>query len=702
MGRYTRVALLFFPALNPPEKMKESRFMRVSRLAVAFLALAAVPSFAQSTEPTGKAGAYYHYSLGHLYAELSGAYGSRGDYFDRAVDNYWKAMHADPTAGFIAEELSDFYIQSGRLRDGVNQAQDFLKKDPNDIDARRVLARIYLRLIGDREHNEIDETMVTKALEQLQKIAAADPTDLDSWVMIGQLQRASGKSPEAMAAYDKALALDPSNQDALTGKALLYADMGENDKAADLLKKVADKDPSIRTLSALADTYERMKQYALAAQTLRRAVDASPDPNPDLKRALAQDLMLSDNLDPALKIYQGLVNDDPQDVQSWLRISQIYRQQKDFKQARAAADKASEIDPSNLEVRYNNVNLLEAEGKLPEAISTLKDILSNTQKKDYSPSERANRAILLEHLGFLYRSNEQYDQAVDAFRQIGQLDTSSAPRSEAQIIDTLRAGRQYSKALEEANAAVKQFPDNQMLAEMHASALADAGHNSEAIAETKKLLGKGKDSEIYINLAQLYDKARQFENEKEALDKAEAAAKNRDDRINVHFMRGAMLEKLKKYDAAEAEFRKVLELDPDNASALNYIGYMLADRDVRLAEAKDFIQKALDRDPNNGAYLDSLGWVYFKMNKLSDAETQLRLALEHMSTDPTVHDHLGDVYFHQGKIREALTQWEASLKNFRLSAPGDQDPEEEAKVAKKVEDARVRLAKESTPQRKQP
>ncbi len=694
IGRYTEGALVFFPALDVPAKMKESRFMRVSRLAVAFLALATVPLFAQ-TEPTGKAGAYYHYSLGHLYAELSGAYGSRGDYFDRAVDNYWKAMHDDPSAGFIAEELSDFYIQSGRLRDGVNQAQDILKKDANDINARRVLARVYLRLIGDREHNEVDETMVNKALEQLQKITEADPKDLDTWVMIGQLQRAKGNSTEAMSAYNKALGLDAQNQDALTGMALLYADMGENDKAADLLKKVADKDPSVRTLSALADTYERMKQYALAAQTLRRAVDASPDPNPDLKRALAQDLLLSDNLDQALKIYQGLVIDDPHDVQSLLRMSQIYRQQRDFKAARNAADKASQVDPSNLEVRYNNVNLLEAEGKLPEAISTLKEILANTEKKDYSPSERANRAILIEHLGFLYRSNEQYDAAVDTFRQIAQLDPTSGPRAEAQIIDTLRAGRSYNKAADEAAAAMKQFPDNEMIAEIHASALADVGRTNEAIAEMKKLLGKNKDAEIYVNLAQLYDKAKQYDNEKEALDKAEAAAKNRDDRINVHFIRGAMLEKLKKFDASEVEFRKVLELDPDNASALNYIGYMLADRDVRLPEAQDFIQKALDRDPNNGAYLDSLGWVYFKENKLPEAETQLRHALEHMSTDPTVHDHLGDVYFHQGKIREALAQWEASLKNFRASAPGDQDPEEEAKVAKKVEDARVRLARES-------
>jgi predicted Zn-dependent protease len=129
---------------------------------------------------------------------------------------------------------------------------------------------------------------------------------------------------------------------------------------------------------------------------------------------------------------------------------------------------------------------------------------------------------------------------------------------------------------------------------------------------------------------------------------------------------------------------------------MNYIGYMLAERNTRLDEAEQFIQKALQRDPNNGAFLDSLGWVYFRMNKLNDAESNLRRALQHMSTDPTVHDHLGDVLFHQGKIKDAITHWQNSLKQYAASSKGDQDPEEEGKIQKKLEGARVRLARESS------
>ncbi len=125
------------------------------------------------------------------------------------------------------------------------------------------------------------------------------------------------------------------------------------------------------------------------------------------------------------------------------------------------------------------------------------------------------------------------------------------------------------------------------------------------------------------------------------LDSAEKLSTGNDDKEAVIFMRGAMYERMKNYTEAEEEFRKALALNPDNAAALNYLGYMLADRGIRLEEARDLIAKAVERDPKNGAYLDSLGWVLFRLNKLPEAETKLREALELMSRDPTVHDHLG-------------------------------------------------------------
>jgi Flp pilus assembly protein TadD len=157
-----------------------------------------------------------------------------------------------------------------------------------------------------------------------------------------------------------------------------------------------------------------------------------------------------------------------------------------------------------------------------------------------------------------------------------------------------------------------------------------------------------------------------------------------------------MLEKMKNFEGAESEFRSIIKEEPDNAGALNYLGYMLADRNQHLDEAQQLIIKALEIDPGNGAYLDSLGWVYYHQNHLEAAEEQLRNALDKMKDDPTVHDHLGDVLVKQGKVKEAIVQWQASLKSYEANqASQDVDPADMAKVQSKLEDARVRVAQQT-------
>ncbi|HEX5226429.1 MAG TPA: tetratricopeptide repeat protein [Bryobacteraceae bacterium] len=639
-----------------------------------------------------KASAYYEYSLGHLYAEMAAAYGNRGEYFSKAAEAYRAALKADPSATFIAEELSDLYIQSGRLREAVLDAQDALKQNPNDLNARRLLARIYTHLIGDQ--NQTDTDMVKKAVEQYQKITEVDPKDIDSWIMLGRLQKALMNSTEAMAAYKKALELDASNEDAMTGLATVYADLGDNRAAADMLRKVADKDPNPRSLTSLAGIYEQLKDYSLAAEMLRRALDQQPG-NSELKMALAEDLTFSDQLDDALKLYKEQAADDPKDIKAELRMSQIYRQKRDFAKAREAADKAKAIDPNDLEVQFNDVNLLESEGKIADAIKTLKGILDATAKKSYSASERASRASLLGTLGELERTIEQYGPAVDAFHQWADLDPDNGGRAEAEIIETYREAKDYTKAEAEADSAIKKYPKDRVVSATRSSVLSDVGKTDAAVAEAKRLMDDKNGREVDLSLADIYEKAKNFSEMAKVLDAAEALSKTSAEKQDISFRRGAMYERQKNFQAAEAEFHKVLEVNPDNDAALNYLGYMLADRNVRLEEAREMISKAVAREPNSGAYLDSMGWVLFRLNKLPEAEDKLREALRYMSRDPTVHDHLAEVYFREGKIREAIAQWQSSLREYQAGPPSDADHGEMAKVQKKLEDAKVRLAKET-------
>lgn len=652
---------------------------------------------AANTKKVDKAGAYFNYSMAHIYADLAAAYGNRAEYLNQAIDYYKAAIQADPEAGFLSTELSDLYVQAGQGRKAVLDAEDVLKANPSDLSARRILGRIYARLIGDPQNGRIDENMVRKALDQYTKITETETKDVESWVMLGRLHKIAQSNQESEKAYKKVLELDADNEDALTGLAMVAADSGDVAGAASLLERASAKSPNLRSLTALAEAYEQMKDFKGAAKAWQRSLDMSGG-NPEIKRQLGNSLVQSDQLDEAVQVFEELVTDEPKDVLSVLRLSQIYRQKRNFDKAREFSKKAIELDANNLEVRYNEVNLLEAEGKTKEALATLQEMLKSSERKTYLPQEKGNRVLLLERLGMMQRGNEQYAAAVKSFEMAAELEPGVGGRMSAQVVESYRQGKDFVKAEAEIESALKKYPDDRVLKSLKGSLLAETGKSQQAADWLKKMLDGRADREVYLSIAQVWEKGKNYEEMGKALDEAEKLSLSSEEKEGVYFLRGAMLEKQKKFEAAEAEFQKILKLDPKNAGALNYLGYMLADKNIRVAEALQMIQMAVDQDPQNSAYLDSLGWAYFRLNKLDEAEKYLRQSLERLSKDPTVHDHLADVLLQQGKVKEAVMQWETSLKEWASTAASEKDPAEIAKVQKKLDAAKVKLAaKEPAP-----
>jgi len=182
----------------------------------------------------------------------------------------------------------------------------------------------------------------------------------------------------------------------------------------------------------------------------------------------------------------------------------------------------------------------------------------------------------------------------------------------------------------------------------------------------------------------------------EALDKAEHLSTKPDDVEYVYFLRGDAYGREKKYDEAEAQFKKVLAITPQSAAALNYLGYMNADRDVRLEESLNYIKLAVSLDPTNGAYLDSLGWAYFKLGKYDLAEENLTKASLRMGSDPTVQDHLGDLYQKTGRLKLAAAHWERAVAEWNKTIAPEVETDLFAATQKKLDAAKVRLAKEDS------
>jgi len=695
------------------------RPLRLAPLAALLFAtpmlLAAPPKLAPATDASagqskidmGRASAYYHYGLAHLYEEMAVNAG-RPDYATQAVEEYKLALGADPNSELLQDGLADLYFKIGRIKDAVTAAQDQVKRNPNDVAAHILLGQVYLRSLGDMQGSQSTE-MLQLAIAEYETIVRLKPNDLESKLLLGQLYALNHDSAKAEATFKDAQKIDGDSEDVVLNMARLYAQNGDVQRAVDTVSAVPESDRSARLEFELGSYLDQMKKPKEAAEAYRRSLDLEPD-NPDAQRGLAKALMADDQVDEALKVFNALVAADPTDAESEVHISEILRRQGHYDDALATLEKAKAQAPDSLEISFNEALIYDDLGKYDQAtgvLTTLVDASSHPDGK-YSDQEKQNRAIFLNRLGSVYREEDKTPEAVAAYQQItdmgGDCSGNTASDEETRAcyardgyqgqVDAYRDVHQWKDATAVAADATKQLPKDHIVQLMYAQQLADMGQVDQGLALAKaQMTGGASDRDVEEELAQMYIRLKRFNEASAQLDKAAVLATKPDERLYAIFLRGEFYDRQKMYDQAEAEFRKALVIDPQNAAVLNYLGYMLADRGEKLPEALKMIRQAVDLEPQNGAYLDSLGWVYFKAGQYTQAEENLRKANERMNADPTVHDHLGEVYEKTGNLKMAVAQWERSMTEYAHSLPADADPEDVQKVQHKLENARVKLAK---------
>jgi tetratricopeptide (TPR) repeat protein len=642
--------------------------------------------------------AYYHFMMARRYKELAGIY-NRGDYIDRAISEYQQAIAADPDSLFLRVELAELYWRSSRIADAVREAEAVLKDNPNYPDAHRLLARIYFRMLDNTQtdHNATKESL-GKAIDHLEALVRLTPDDTDSWLLLGRLYRASNEPAKAEEAFRKVLKTDPDSKAGLANLAELYFQQGEFGQAADVLSKIPESDVDSQVLGMLGYAYSQTHDFDKAIATYDKALAQDPD-NTDLRRAYAEALLNAGKNAEAREELQKILKAEPDDDASYMHLAQLDRQEGRFDEARQELEKAKNLKPDNPEIPYQQALLEDTVGNSDQAIQILQGLVKESERPDdkYTAGEANNRAIFLERLGLVYRGQEKFAQAMDCFKQILALGKMQGARAEFLIAETLRLEHQPDKAQAEVAAAVQTYPNDQALKILRATMLGEKGQVDEAVAELQTLLTKSSgDREIYISIAQVYSQGKRYHEAEQAVHKSLEITPNTDDQEYALFVLASIYERQKKYEVAEETFKKVLSVDPLNASASNYLGYMLADRGVRLEESVKYIKKALDLEPNNGAYLDSLGWAYFKMNRYDLAEPHLEKAARLIQNDPTIHEHLGNLYLRMGKVAMAREEWERALKEWPQAVSSDFDAEQAAKLQKQLEELNAHGAHDKT------
>jgi len=626
--------------------------------------------------------------LARRYKELAGVY-NRPDYIERAVSEYKQAIAADPESHFLRIELAELYSRTGRIPEGIQEAENVLKEDPDYPDAHRLLSRIYYHMLDTTqgEHSVAKEDL-DKAIEHLEVLERVSPHDTDSLLLLGHLYRVDNQPQKAEETFRKVLQTDPNSSVGLANLSEIYIQQGAFDQAIEALSKIPENDMSSQLLGMLGYSYSQSQQYDKAIDTYQKALAQDPD-NTNLRRYYAETLM-SAGKNPAARVeLQKILKSEPEDGLTYKRLAMIDREEGRFDDARQELEKAKSLSPDDLEIPFQEAQLESTVGNNDKAIEILKGLVKQSERPggQYTVPEANNRALFLERLGSVYRDQQKYSQAMETFKQIQELGPLQGPRAEMLIIETLRLQRQPDKAMAEAEAAVKAYPKNQELAILQATMLGEAGHVDEAIAQLQALLThRPVDRPIYITIAQVYLQAKRFDAAEQAIQKALDLSPNPEDQEYALFVQGSIFERQKKYDQAEETFKKVLSVNPQNSNASNYLGYMLADRGVRLEESVKYIQKALELEPDNGAYLDSLGWAYFKMGRYDLAETPLEKAATKIQNDPTIHEHLGNLYLRMGKTAMAQEEWQRALKEWPDAVSSDFDAEQAKQLQKQLDD----------------
>jgi len=243
---------------------------------------------------------------------------------------------------------------------------------------------------------------------------------------------------------------------------------------------------------------------------------------------------------------------------------------------------------------------------------------------------------------------------------------------------------QWTLAAETYARVPETHPTYHVAAMGRAATLREAGDVEEALFALRLLTESHAGLPVvHVTLGDMLRQESRFEEALEHYDRAIALHGDPDpSQWFVYFARGIVHERLDTWEKAEADFRQSLELNPGQPQVLNYLGYSLVEKKMKLDEALEMIEQAVAARPDSGYIVDSLGWVLFRLGRYDEAVPHMERAAELMPIDPVVNDHLGDVYWAVGRKLEAEFQWNRALSFIDRDEQGEADPD---RIRRKLE-----------------
>ncbi|MBI4548678.1 MAG: tetratricopeptide repeat protein [Ignavibacteriae bacterium] len=478
------------------------------------------------------------------------------------------------------------------------------------------------------------------------------------------------------------------------------------------------KDPAI--YHAIAKDYSLLGKHELAIQMGREAVRLAPA-NRTYQESLAGIYITAFDLGSAIKVYEEIIHIDSSYMVGWLNLARLYQLQKPNKAIELYEAVIDRFGP-NADAYFQLVQLYSSMNKLDRATEALKGMLAfdpgnieikkalgdtylrqgsvDTALKIYSelvelhPGNLEVRAAI----AHAYLVKQDYEHAAEQFDIVLRKDTLS-------VEEQLRFGQIFTSFIEKDSAVVpyavnlferirETYPDDwrpywflgamsniakddsgalenfkkvKELATSNpdgwvgmASVYYDRGNYDEAIAILTEAKNYVPDEfRVHFLLGVCYQRKHQPIDAASALEKALQLNTNHIDAISALAL---VYDEMKHYEDSDSLYERALRINAHYHLILNNYGYSLAERGIQLERALRMAKEAVEQQPENQSYLDTFGWVYYRLGRYEEAETYIRKAVELGSKSAVIHEHLGDVYFKMSKKDKALQYWQKALE----------------------------------------
>ncbi len=499
-------------------------------------------------------------------------------------------------------------IRRGRMEQAVKYLKQAIEKDPAATGLKKELALIYIQ----QKENE-------KALELAEQVIESQSENVEALVIAGSIRQKLGRSGPAKKAYEKVLSLAPERENIYLVLGRLYMQDEQYGKAADVFVRLVEKFPKNhkgffflgKARAALDETDKAISAFNKALALKPRAIE----PRAELIKIYTD----KNRDDKVMSLYEAIIEDHPDNVAARMELGLLYQKQdrpEDARRIFTELGKRAANDRSTINAVIQN---LVARKRYEDAIVVLDGML-----------EGAPMDPEIHYLAGVTRYlTQQFDAALSHLQVVGP-DSRFYPNAVIQQAGIYNKQDKPEKAVSVLKTALGHLED------------ADAADKIKII----KYLGS-----LYQD-RQSYEKAVELLQQGIAVDDADAG---------LHYELGVVYDRMGKKDKAIEQMKTVIDLDPEHADALNYLGYTYVDSGMKLEKAESLIRKALELKPGNGYILDSLGWLYFKKGRYEQALNYLEQAAEKVPDDPIILEHLGDAYKKRKQTEKALDAYQRAL-----------------------------------------